>query len=187
LDDAKLVAAACRGDSAAFEELVRRTGKAVYARVYMEVGRADIAEDLTQETFLKAWREIKTLNSPEGFRGWLMTVAHHVVIDAARRKLRKKRDTGREASGTEVGALADDEMGPPELAEQGEEKNRVLAMLRQLPEEYRQVVAMRYLLGEDYEAIGRQLGVSNGSLRGLLSRGMAMLKDKYLRDERRTP
>ena len=68
--------------------------------------------------------------------------------------------------------------GPPEASELHEERQHVLAMLKELPPEYRDVIALRYLAGADYNEIGRQLAISNGSLRGLLSRGMKMLRER---------
>ena len=67
---------------------------------------------------------------------------------------------------------------PEESAELEERRHRVLAVLRSMPEEYREPISLRYLGGADYETIGRQLGLSNGSLRGLLNRGMAKLREK---------
>ena len=54
-----------------------------------------------------------------------------------------------------------------------------LSILRSLPHEYRQVLMLRYLAGADYETIARQLALSNGSLRGLLHRGLAMLRREF--------
>ncbi len=59
-----------------------------------------------------------------------------------------------------------------------ESRQNVLALLRDLPEEYRLPLMLRYLNDFDYQTIGRQLGLSNGSLRGLLNRGMTMLRDR---------
>jgi len=74
--------------------------------------------------------------------------------------------------------VADGGGGPEAEAQRREERERVLAELRSLPEEYRQVLMLRYLAGADYEEIGRQLAISNGSLRGLLNRGLAMLRTR---------
>ena len=68
--------------------------------------------------------------------------------------------------------------GPPELAQQNESRQRVLAALAELPPDYRQVLMLRYLAGSDYRQISSQLGLSNGSLRGLLNRGIEMLRQK---------
>src|SRR5947208_15819204 len=79
------------GDRASFEELVRRTARLVFSRVFLEVGDVHRAEDLVQETFLIAWKSIRQVSEPAGFRSWLFTIGHSVVIDAARHETRKKR------------------------------------------------------------------------------------------------
>lgn len=169
------------GDQAAFEELIRRTGRLVYARVFLETGNASSAEDLSQETFLLAWRSIKQLQDATRFRAWLMSVAQRTVLDAARRQSTRKRGgmfrVGRESSDAAMN-LADPRPTPPEAAELTERRQKVLAMLRSLPEEYRLPLMLRYLSGADYETIGRELAISNGSLRGLLHRGLVMLREK---------
>ena len=67
-------------------------------------------------------------------------------------------------------------VGPDEQAEQAELRQQVLAVLRSMPEEYRLPLTLRYLVGADYETIQMQMGLSNGSLRGLLHRGMTKLR-----------
>ena len=64
------------------------------------------------------------------------------------------------------------------MAHRHEMRQRLLTAIAALPEQYREPVMMRYVAGADYEAIGKQLGVTNGSLRGLLARGIEMLKDR---------
>jgi RNA polymerase sigma-70 factor (ECF subfamily) len=175
--DTALVRRARDGDRAAFEELVRRTSRLVFARLYLDTGNAARAEDLLQETLLAAYRSLRRLEKPDGFRPWLLTIAHNVLIDAARRESRQKRaaPAWSDTPLTEVPAG-----GPPpdEHAEQEETRQRVLAVLRSLPEEYRLPLTLRYLTGADYETISQQLGLTNGSLRGLLHRGLKMLRDR---------
>jgi len=170
-----LVEASRRGDRVAFAELVRRTARLVFARVYLEIGRSDRVEDLVQETFMVAWRSIRQVTDANGFRSWLIRVAQTVVIDAQRRDSRKKRSGTRAESGT-LRLVADDGESPADSAEKEESRQRVLAALRKLPEEYRQPLMLRYIAGADYQTIERQLALSNGALRGMLSRGMAMMR-----------
>ena len=92
-DDA-LVAKSRSGDRAAFEEIVRRTARLVFARAYLETGNAHQAEDVAQETFLIAWRSIGQVTDAAGLRPWLMSILHSVVVDAARRAGRQKRGRG---------------------------------------------------------------------------------------------
>src|SRR5262249_10338863 len=89
--DTALVLRAREGDRAAFEELVRRTSRLVFARLYLDTGSAERAEDLLQETYLLAFRALSGLTKPEGFRPWLLSIAHNVLIDDARRAARQKR------------------------------------------------------------------------------------------------
>ncbi len=174
--DSALVRRARDGDRAAFEELVRRTSRLVYARLYLDTGNTSRAEDLLQETFLAAFRSLKRLENPDGFRPWLLTIAHNVLIDAARRDSRQKRTAA--WSDTPLTAVPSHGPAPDEQAEREETRQQVLAVLRSLPEEYRLPLTLRYLTGADYETISQQLGLTNGSLRGLLHRGLKMLRDR---------
>src|SRR5450432_2722664 len=86
-----LVQRAQRGDQAAFEELVRRTSRLVFARLFLETGDTHHAEDLLQETLLTAYRTITQITQPAKFRGWLLQIAQNIAINAVRRDTRKKR------------------------------------------------------------------------------------------------
>ena len=184
--DEALVAKSRRGDRAAFEELVRRTARLVYTRAYLETGNTHRAEDLVQETFLIAWKKIAQVSDASGFRAWLLTILHSVVVDAARRQGRKKRNPGDgnpPALSDAMLRIADPAPDPAALAQSREERERALSVLRSMPSEYQQVLMLRYLAGADYESIARQLALSNGSLRGLLHRGLAMLREQMQRTD----
>ena len=174
--DPELVRQSQSGNRAAFEELVRRTARLVFSRLYLETGDVHKAEDLVQETFMVAWRSIRQVTDAQGFRPWLFSIAHTVLIDACRREGRKKRSAGREDS-TALLRVADRSPPPDQAAQAEESRRQVLSVLRSLPEEYRLPITLRYIGGADYETIGRQLGLSNGSLRGLLNRGMTRLRE----------
>jgi len=178
--DEILVGRAQRGDHAAFEELVRRTSRLVFARLYLETGDAHQAEDLLQETLLTAYRTLGQLTKPDKFRAWLLRIAQNIAIDAARRNSRKKRTAVPEIVKLRQDALA---VAPPdEHAEKEELREQMLAVLRGLPEEYRLPLTLRFLVGADYETIQRQMGLSNGSLRGLLHRGVARLREQLQKE-----
>jgi RNA polymerase sigma-70 factor, ECF subfamily len=173
--DEALVTRARQGDRSAFEEIVRRTSRLVFARLYLETGDNHRAEDFLQETWLRAFRALGELQDARNLRQWLLTIAHNVLTDALRGDLAKKRAS----RGAEPDALArhpDPKPLPPDEAERAEQRSRVLTALRSLPEEYRLPLTLRYLSGADYESIEIQLGLSNGALRGLLHRGLKMLR-----------
>ncbi|HEU4339145.1 MAG TPA: sigma-70 family RNA polymerase sigma factor [Planctomycetota bacterium] len=183
VDERELVESARRGAPDAFEELVRRTSRMVFARCALEMGDPQRAEDLTQETYLAAWRSIRSLKEAGGFRGWLLRIAQNACIDARRRDSRLRRtppalkDALRFPSGPAAsGSDALDGLPAPALPDTGESRERALAILRSLPEEYRLPLTLRYLGGADFESIQLQMGISPGSLRGLLNRGLTLLR-----------
>src|SRR5206468_1891975 len=108
----------------------------VFARLYLETGDAHRAEDLAQETFLSAFRSVRSLANAAGFRAWLMKIAQNVALDAARRDLRQKR-AGTPLPGNVFPDVAGRTDGPEERLERQELRGQVLAALRSLPEEYR--------------------------------------------------
>ena len=172
MDDKELVDRARRGEADAFEELVRRTSRMVFARCVLEMGDPQRAEDLTQETFFAAWRAIRTLKESGGFRGWLLRIAQNACIDARRREARLRRTPPGSSSPEILEGVAVEASAP----DAGESRERALAILRSLPEEYRLPLTLRYLGGADFESIRLQMGITAGSLRGLLNRGLALLR-----------
>jgi RNA polymerase sigma-70 factor (ECF subfamily) len=175
------------GDREAFEELVRRTSRGVFARLYLETGDPHKAEDIAQEAYLLAWRSIRSLSDPLAFRGWLYSIAHSALLQSVRRDSRAKRDVKKVSRNSnhedQMQSVADRHPHPPEEADQRERRETVLALLRSMPQEYRLPLTMRYIDGADYQTIGRELAITNGSLRGLLNRGMAMLRGKVRRTD----
>ena len=89
--DEALVVRSRRGDRAAFEELVRRSARLLFAHLYLKTRDVHKTEDLVQETYLLAWRSIADLDDPKTFRAWLTTIANSAFVDVMRRDSRKKR------------------------------------------------------------------------------------------------
>jgi RNA polymerase sigma-70 factor (ECF subfamily) len=160
------------GDRAAFEELVRRTSRLVYSRLYLETGDVQQAEDLVQETYLRAFRSIRQLQEPAGFRRWLLAIAQTVAIDSFRRAGRLRRTAPLR---TGQGVL-ENVAAPAEDAGAAERREKVRSVLQSLPEEYRLPLTLRYVAGADYETITMQLDLGPGALRGLLYRGLQLLR-----------
>ena len=160
------------GEREAFEELVRRTSRMVYARLYLETGDAHGAEDLAQEAFLRAYRSVRRLSEPAGFRSWLMTIAQSVLVDSFRRAgAHRRTPPPRSKAGELENTPAAGTEGP-----RADEREKVRSILQSLPEEYRLPLTLRYIDGADYLAIQMQLGLSPGSLRGILYRGLQLLR-----------
>lgn len=185
-------ARAIAGDRAAFVRLVHRTARLVLATILLDVRDPHLADDLTQETFLKAWRAIGTLNDPSRFNAWLIGIAKTVCIDARRHANRKKRigphgdipvARPQRVTGSpnvnDADLLVDPAPGPLEVLSQSDQRDRLIEALKTLPEAQRNVLSLRYLAGADYDTIAKQLNLTDGALRGLLHRGLAELRKRF--------
>jgi len=164
-EELDLVRRAQSGDRTAFEDLIRANARLVWASVYGWVKDPAWTEDLVQETFLKAWEGIRDLKQPEAFRGWLLTIARRLAW-------RQSEVAGR----SEELPLVPDRTGPVDAADPEEARDEVQKALARLPERYRVPVTLHFLNGMEYDAIEKSTGLANGSLRGLVARGVAKLR-----------
>src|SRR5262245_58680825 len=135
--DEALVGQAQRGDRAAFEEIVRRTSRLLFACLYLETGGSHRAENLLQETWLRAYRSLGGLNSADRLRTWLLTIAQNVLADDVRGATRWKRAAPSRVRAEALANQPGRAPPPEEEAARAELRGRVLAVLRSLPEEYR--------------------------------------------------
>jgi RNA polymerase sigma-70 factor, ECF subfamily len=133
----------------------------VHAVLLANAPHAEV-DDLAQDVFLQAWRRLSTLRDPAAFGGWLATIARHRAVDAHRR-------TRPHVALADVPASS-----PPPSAEARE----ALAALRTLPEAYRETLAMRLVAGMTGPEIAARMGMTPGSVRVNLHRGLKMLKDR---------
>ena len=165
-----MVTAALAGDDEAFEKVIRTYSRKVYVVAYAILQDQAEAEDLVQETFLKAHQQREKLREPEKFPAWLLTVARN----GARDRLRRRRP---QAEAETLDSLVDEKVATPgsamELVERQAHLRRALATL---PEEHRTALTLRYLEGLDYRAIETAMGLSNGALRGILGRALGTMR-----------
>lgn len=174
--DDDLVRIAVSGHRGAFDRLIERTSRLVWSHLILRTRDRSLTEDLTQETFLRAWRSISELKDPATFRGWLIRIAENVRLDEIKHRTRTKR-------GEPIAMESSDEpmasgLSPDEQAGESELTRRAIEAIHELPEQYQQVLSLRYLAGADYEQMSQQLALTNGSLRGLLHRGLEMLRER---------
>jgi RNA polymerase sigma-70 factor (ECF subfamily) len=159
-----MVMAALAGDDEAFETVIRTYSRRVYVVAYAILQDVSEAEDIVQDTFLKAHHQRSKLREPEKFPAWLLTVTRN----GARDRLRRRRP---QADPEAFDTMADHNVATPGSAMEKEEHQAHLRRaLATLPEEHRTALTLRYLEGLDYRAIETAMGLSNGALRGILGR-----------------
>ncbi|MDQ3949616.1 MAG: sigma-70 family RNA polymerase sigma factor [Gemmatimonadota bacterium] len=173
--DAELVALARSGDSRAFEELVGRYGRATRALAYALAGDWAEAEDLSQEAFLRAFRNLDLLADPEKFAPWLRRVTFGVCIDWVRTFRPQLYRLETPADELATLAAASDEPSPLEHVERVELTERVMRALAELPPRYRTPLTMYHIDGLSHEKVARALDVPVGTVRSLVARARRKL------------
>lgn len=159
--DAALVRAAKNGDRAAFGMLYERYVRMIHGILLVHVPYAD-AEDLVQTVFVRAMEQIATLRDEGAFGAWLCSIARH----GAASYLRHRRETSVDLECVQGGQRPDGAAF------------QVLAVLRQLPEAYRETLSLRLIEGFTGPEIAMRVSLTPESIRVNLCRGMKMLRER---------
>ncbi len=162
-DDVLLVRAAQTGDPVSFDLLYRRHARIVHGVLIGRATREDV-EDLVQEVFLTAWRQLATLRDPAAFGGWVLTIARHLRIDHGRRQRPQQSLEASPEPQTDADAL------------HRLEAQRALAAIRELPAAYRDTLTLRLVEGLTGPEIASRTGLGPDSVRVNLCRGMKLLR-----------
>jgi RNA polymerase sigma-70 factor (ECF subfamily) len=178
LSDEALAIAAREGSETAFRTLVERFERPVYALILRMVHGAEQAEDLAQETFVKAWKALGRFDPERKFSSWLFKIAHNSALDALRRRgeepLSLDAPVGSDEEPREL--PADPAAENPLRVALGREAGRVLEeALRELRPAYREILLLRF--GEElaYEEIAEVTGLPLGTVKVHLFRARAEL------------
>jgi RNA polymerase sigma-70 factor (ECF subfamily) len=160
--------AAIHGDRQAFEMIIRTHSRLLFAIAYGILQNREEAEDVVQDSLVKAWKTRWRVRDPEKFPAWLSTIARHRSHDVFRR--RRTVPLSQQVS----------EPIEPESQNTSALDQRLHSALAALPELHRAALTLRYFEEMDYRTIENTLGLSNGALRGILGRALASLR-KQLR------
>ena len=168
-----LVAAARAGDRAAFGRLYDRFGRMVHGILLARVPPAEV-DDLVHDVFLQALGRLPTLRDDSAFSGWLATIARNRANDFHRHSPRRIEDE-----------LPEDLSGPSvETPGPSAEALAALAAIRSLPDAYRETLVLRLVEGLTGPEIAARTGLTPGSVRVNLHRGMKQLREKLGKEER---
>lgn len=178
--DCELVRRSLRGEQCAFEELVRRHGRRVRAIAFARTLDDSLAEDVAQEAFLKAYRQLATLRKPDSFGSWVCQIAGNTAKNLMRQRRREI------PSGIEFLADTPNPYIDQELFED-EEEMRGLAMagLRALPDSLRVPLVLSVMEGKNPEDVAQALGISPSALAKRLSRAKERLDRFFARSGNR--
>lgn len=169
MDDRDLIRRILAGDAAAERQLYDRHVDRIYRLAYRLTGDDDLAQDCTQDTFIRAFDRLAEFRGEAAFSTWLYVIARSVVLNALRKVKRfRRREAPLEAAAT-VGSEA--RSAEPDL------RQRLARAIDDLPEKYRTVFVMHDVEGFTHEEIGAALAVPTGTSKAQLFRARAKLRE----------
>lgn len=175
-----LAAAARDGDVAAFERLFQMHHVAIYNYLAYAVSDSQIAEDLTQQVFIRAWESLPRLKAPEAFVSWLYRIARNLARD----HLRSRRAPDLSLDDSHEGVLAlqitngRPEHDPATAVLASEESQLLRRAVAALPEHQREAVVLHHIQGMPVEDVAKALGVPLGTVLSRLARAREALARK---------
>ena len=166
----RIYRAAIQGDREAFEMVIRSTSRNLFAIAYGILQNREEAEDVVQDTFVKAWKSRWRVRDSAKLPAWLSTIARHRARDLARKRRPEPLPENFESN----------EMVEFEgaTAKRADLDGEVRSALAQLPELHRAAVTLRYFEDLDYGTIEQTLGLTNGALRGILGRALGLMRKR---------
>jgi len=175
-DAAALLTRARTGDGDAFRVLVEQHGRAAFGLAFRLTGNAQDAEEVVQESFLRAYRRMDRFEARSNFGTWLHRIVVNCAMDALRARKARRQQQHVDVA-TDAGAdLAADGPCPEQLARSEEIDRRVEASLEQLTEQERVAFTLRHREGRSIEEIGRTLGVGQSAAKHAVFRAVKKLR-----------
>lgn len=159
--DPRTIRAAARGDLAAFERLVRAYQGQVWRFLRHLLGDPTLAEDVTQETFLRVYRRLASFGFRSKFSTWVFSVARNAGIDALRARERRARLVG--------------ELAPPEPGRDPSAGAEIAASIAALSPKLREAFVMVEVLGFSYREVGEAVGAPEGTIKSRVFRARTQL------------
>ena len=178
-DEPQLVDRSRDGDLSAFNAIVERYQSQVYNVSARILGDRHLAEDVAQETFIKAHRSLR------GFRGgslraWLLRIASNLSLDATRSRKRRPAESLEEASERPGFSVPSDAPGPEQETLQGELRGMIQDCITSLPDDQRAVVVLVDVQGLTYDEAADAIGSAVGTVKSRLARGRRRLRDALM-------
>lgn len=164
-----------KGDSAAFEEIVRAHEKTVYNLALRTLGNREDAEDAVQETFLKAYMALSGFRGESRLSVWLYRIASNVCTDALRRRRETVSLSAEDENGERELEIEDFRFDPAAVTERRDLCGAVRRALDALPDASRRVLLLREIAGLSYDEIARALEIDVGTVKTRIFRGRKKL------------
>ncbi len=173
MSDRNLVKQTLGGNRNAYRRLVERYRNSVYGVAISYTNDFDLAEDLAQEAFIRAYYRLDMLNDGEQFGSWL----RKIVLNLCKMDFRKRKTVPLERVDVDPDTIVGSSLPPDEALEKHENRGQVLDALKQLSQSDREAVVLYYLDGERIESVGQFMGISSAAVKMRLHRARKQLRE----------
>jgi RNA polymerase sigma-70 factor (ECF subfamily) len=185
LTDVEILADVASGDIDAYGKIVNRYRGRLYNFVFRFVGERETAEDIVQETFLRAFRKRKEYRAIANFSTWLFTIAGNLAKSELRRRKRWRLFSLHKDDENDAGMdLPDETFRPDTVTESSIADVQIQQAILSLPENYRQVVLLRDVEGLSYQEISEISKCPVGTVKSRVNRARLKLKQKLKNEGR---
>jgi RNA polymerase sigma-70 factor (ECF subfamily) len=181
-DDQQLIADSLLGDERAFGQLLSKYLTPVYNFIVGLTRDRIVAEDLAQETFIKAWKNLARFDQKRNFKTWLFAIAKNTTYDFFKKKKSIPFSFFEDAEGqSTLDMIDDEEISPEELLEKEEKKEIIEAAMQTLSEQYRTLLLLAYQEDFSLTEISEILGVPYNTIKSRHQRAIKLLKQALIK------
>jgi RNA polymerase sigma-70 factor (ECF subfamily) len=185
LSDNELIVLIRGKNSGLYAEIIERYQGKLFAYLFRLIGNREEAEDLLQDVFIKAYRNINSYDTARKFSSWIYRIAHNEAVNFIKRRYLKRFISWEDVSSTkdklEVRSMDD---GPDEIWIKKESVKGVGEAINKLPLKYRQVLLLRYFSDKSYEEISEILGKPLNTVGTLINRAKKKLAEEVLENKK---
>jgi RNA polymerase sigma-70 factor (ECF subfamily) len=176
--DEEIIEKVKRGDKEEFGEIIDRYEKLLRSYAYRLVGNPDLVEDIVQEAFIKAYRDIWGFDTGRKFSSWIYRIVHNQAID----QFRKNQKLVNLEEFPEIAENRDLAQEIQEKIDNKKDKERLASAIKLLPEKYKNVIILKYFEEKDYEEISDILRIPVGTVGTLISRAKKKIRENLGRE-----
>jgi RNA polymerase sigma-70 factor (ECF subfamily) len=175
LQDSELINKYLKGNANALEVLIAKYLKLIYSFVYNNVGSPSDAEDITQEVFVKVWKNLKKFNQEKNFKPWIFQIAKNTSIDFLRKKKsipfsKFENDKGQNPLVDNIAAK------PLNLIEKLSDQRTVMAVMGTLTEKEQKIITMRHTDGMSFKEIAEEFNESINTIKSRYRRVLGNMR-----------
>lgn len=189
IEEKKMLKKAAAGDPSAFEQLVLQYQSPIYNLCLRITGNPEDAADMTQESFLKAWRSLDSFHFESAFSTWLYRLASNTCLDFLR-SVKRRREFSLtiedEDGDTQLLDLPDPALTPEASVLKSEEQALLASAMQQLDFEQRRILTLRVINDLSYTEIAAVLQIKEGTVKSRLARARESLRKKLLQSGNKT-